>query len=278
MIVLVIILSKLSFIHAGDNFIRTSPLFLSSPVITYKFGLNYTRQLKYLAGKKIYRDVPVKNETEFSKEYMNEPYELFSYNIAIMELKNSNRKSIILERNLWDDGNWKEWNAIERIEARVESNVYNFKVGDKVKTNKEYNRNFKAHITGEIVNIWTGIISNTVVILDNGKILDTTWLEKDNEIFIGTIMIGNVRSDDGWYVGMEVCDILEGRGIVVKVSRNSDEWYPVEVKLDRKRSLTINDTYTLGGVHLIGQVRRLYPAEVQSVVFDFDKLFPKKIK
>lgn len=82
---LIVIFTKLSFVHADSE------------------------QLKHLAGKMIYRDVPAQNETQFSKEYTEECYELFSYNENIMELKNSNKKSIILERSLWDDGNWKEW-------------------------------------------------------------------------------------------------------------------------------------------------------------------------
>ena len=80
---LIIVLSKLSFVYADSA------------------------QLKKLAGKMIYRNVPAQNETEFSKEYMNEYYELFSYNKSLMELKDSSKKSITLARSLWDDGNWK---------------------------------------------------------------------------------------------------------------------------------------------------------------------------
>lgn len=97
LIVLIIILSKLSFVYADIYF-------LPAPLLN---NLKVT-QLEYLAGKIIYRDVPARNKTEFSKEYMNEYYELFSYNENLMELKDSNKKSIILARSLWDDGNWKD--------------------------------------------------------------------------------------------------------------------------------------------------------------------------
>ena len=103
---LVIVLSKLSFVYAGSA------------------------QLKKLAGKMIYREVSAQNETEFSKEYINEPYELYSYDENIISLKNSDKKIIILGRSLWDDGNWKEWNKqpVDKVVTPDScSHVYNQK-------------------------------------------------------------------------------------------------------------------------------------------------------
>lgn len=107
---LMIVLSKLSFVCAdipnkGSDSAGTSTFRPSTSSIKF---LNIERQLKYLAGKMIYRDVFAQNEIEFSAEYINEPYKLFSYNENLMELKDSGGKSIILKRSLWDDGNWKE--------------------------------------------------------------------------------------------------------------------------------------------------------------------------
>lgn len=175
---LVIVLSKLSFIYADNSKaawmeslkgIGTTTA-LPTTVIN---SVDITKQLKYLAGRTIYREVPAQNETEFSKEYMNEPYELFSYNKTLMELKDSNKKSIILGRNLWDDGNWKELVGV---------NVYDLKIGDKVRTTSEYNKNFSdLGVIGKITDIVTVPYPhplNKVATLDNGMKLDTDWLEK----------------------------------------------------------------------------------------------------
>ena len=77
--------------------------------------------LSKLAGKQIYRDVPVNSKSFFSKEYMNIKYELHSYSDTLLELKQLEGieygKKIVLFRSLWDDGNWKEY-TIDRYDTR----------------------------------------------------------------------------------------------------------------------------------------------------------------
>ena len=65
--------------------------------------------LSKLVDKQIYRDVPAKNKTNYDAAYQNIPYTINSYSENIVSLRDSNGKLIVLERDLWDDGNWKEY-------------------------------------------------------------------------------------------------------------------------------------------------------------------------
>ena len=80
--------------------------------------------LSKLAGKQIYRDVPVNSKSFFSKEYMNIKYELYSYDDSYIELKQIEGieygKKILLSRSLWDDGNWKE-EILSRVDKFIET-------------------------------------------------------------------------------------------------------------------------------------------------------------
>lgn len=65
--------------------------------------------LSKLAGKQIYRDVPAKNEKEFSMEFIGKPFQLIYYSSCLMELQGSEGRRFVIKRDLWDDGNWKLW-------------------------------------------------------------------------------------------------------------------------------------------------------------------------
>lgn len=285
---LVIVLSKLSFVYADDQKLNGSEQlkkiydsrgtftswFSPSPVtITNKYKLTINK-LKDLAGKTIYRDVPARNVEEFSKEYMNEPYELFSYNESIMELKDANKKSIILDRDLWDDGNWKEYvETTWRREAGSETFKirFDFKFGDKVRTTDEYNENFHVPypgIVGKITNITTVLFpSNEVATLDSGERLGTYWLQKYDTKITKT-----------WYIGQEVWDVIKGRGRVVNIILSETSDWKVRVKFDNDLfcGWSDMDDYTLSGKYNDRQAQRLFPIETKSVVYNLDKLFPKK--
>ena len=205
--------------------------------------------------------MPAQNETEYSKEYMNEPYELFSYNENIINLKDANGKFIILGRDLWDDGNWKE--CVDK--KQTDTNTHNLKIGDTVKTTNEHDKCFNnSGITGKIINITTvPYPNNEVATLDNGKILDTDWLEK--------------YDPNKWCVGQEVWDILEGRGVIIGI--NMGGRYPVLVNMEKDfymKNEQHPNSYTLGGIYMFGQGRRLYNAKIKTITLNIDKLFPKK--
>lgn len=311
LIVLVVVLSKLSFAYAynsngifieepgatSDGFVGTKTTFIDP--IGMKHRLTITRntiptnRLKNLAGKTIYREVPVQNETEFSKEYMDEPYELFSYNENIMELKNSDKESITLRRSLWDDGNWKEYlknNAIHITPCYTNhscSYIYNSK----------YNLSEGDHV------VW-GEKCGHILVFDMNDATVAYCREKSSpyycsardEVYIGANNLFktykcfkdssnesekyNTKTINKWYEGQEVWDVLKGRGVVVFTSvteRNSTTvWINVKFDTNLFKDWKDIDTYTFSGKYQNNQAQRLYPIETKKVLFDLDKLFPKK--
>lgn len=297
LIVLVIILSKLSFVYAdkprkGGNASGASTF---RPAPTESISLNC---LKGLAGKTIYRDVPAQNETEFSKEYMNEPYELFSYNESIMELKNSDKKSIILEKDLWDDGNWKEWKKDIRCDSvsyffhkindncsYVYNSKYNLRKGDHVVWDKKCGRILVFDLNNATVTYCRDISSSYYCTArDETEFIGANNLIKTYKCFKDSSNESekySTKTINKWYVGQEVWDVLKGRGVVVCTSVvGNDGPININVRFDTKFFMDWYDidTYTLSGKYKENQAQRLFPTETKSAIFYLDKLFPKKIK
>lgn len=125
--------------------------------------------IKKLIGKMVHRTKPCGSVND--RSYITEPRKLLDVTDEYLILSSDIllKGKFEIDRNTWDDGNWKEW---------VNVNTCDLKIGDKVRTTSEYNKNFSSlGIIGKITNIVTDIY-NKVATLDNGKRLDTDWLEK----------------------------------------------------------------------------------------------------
>ena len=80
--------------------------------------------LSKLAGKQIYRDIPAKNKSEFSMEFVGKSYQLIYYNDTLIELKDLDGRTFIRGRDLWDDGNWKLWDDRTQIRNLIGKKIY----------------------------------------------------------------------------------------------------------------------------------------------------------
>ena len=73
----------------------------------------FSVELESLAGKQIYRDVPVKTNTAYNESHMNTVYKLFAYDKHTITIE-KDENQFMLGREFWDDGNWKEWKQIKK--------------------------------------------------------------------------------------------------------------------------------------------------------------------
>ena len=169
---LVIILSKLSFVYAGVPKATRKDQAQNTTAFGTISDWKDRVLIKNLIGKTIYRDVPVQNETEYDIAYQNIPYTIESYNENIISLIDKDKNPIVLNRSLWDDGNWKEW-----TEKKTKNGL---KIGDMVQTNNKYNECFGTPTIGKIIDIAVLFANEKEVTLDNGRKLHENWLEKYN--------------------------------------------------------------------------------------------------
>ena len=296
--------------------------------------------LSKLAGKQIYREFPVKNEIEYDESYQGNIYRLIYYNENIMQIKSIGfigkngevfgEVVYTLGRNLWDDGNWKEWKQTEQTisywnkirdkgyagtetcsfpEIQKQSSILynsNHKLSQWDHVCINYNRTETWMECGQILmfyNIENESCYNHVIVRLCNKnnqnkyrrdiiaYQKVEWLEKTTkhawqsefyypiyEEYISSVYSSTTWKETRieWYVGQEVWDVIKGRGVVVNTAVEGTNKIKVKFETCTFQYFPNMDDYTIAGKYHDNQAQRLFPVEIKSVVYDLDKLFPKK--
>lgn len=270
---LVIVLSKLSLAYGWVDPTRTEKW------RTGTASLIVSNSIEQFVGKTIYRDVPVQNETEYDTAHQNIPYTIDSYNGDIVSLRDRDGKLIVLDRNLWDDGNWKEWKNspeslvgkfIHRTKPRIigtvndPNRVDNSFMGEKM---------LLISVCRDSFTLSSNILTKYNFTLDRKTWDDGNWEEcASSEYFPVAVKETSIK----WYFGQEVWDVIKGRGIVVNTAVGGTDKIKIKFHENLFGNFSDMDDYTVGGKYNDKQAQRLFPVTTKSVIYDLDKLFPKK--
>ena len=195
---------------------------------------NANTDLSKLAGKQIYRDVPVRGKSFFSKEYMNIKYELYSYNDSYIEIKQLEGieygKSIILNRSLWDDGKWKLWDDHTMIKNLIGKKIHRTKPceGDKSYIN-DLRILLDVKDNDLILSGWNWSEDKETIKLSRSKWDDGNWKEYSTDKFLiyGNVVVGTWKEEKK-PERILVRELIGSEAVGLSPSRYISEYHCVE--------------------------------------------------
>ena len=234
--------------------------------------------LESLAGKQIARNVPVKTKTDYDESFINTPYKLFAYDEYLMTLEKEDTGRISLNRELWDDGNWKEWKSTEQTICywnRVRDEVYVGTETFRMETYKPpstfYNSNHKLSQWDHVyINFNRLEIRGTW--MECGQILIFYNIESELCYNHAIVRLCNKNNQSKYRRDTITYQKTEWLEKTTKHVWQSEFYYPAH----REYINSVMDDYTLDGKYKDSQVQRLFPITTKSVIYNLDKLFSKK--